>query len=79
MCRLPGPTTKQNTPAQQGDNVSRIGLVGHTDSPLNPTGVVEINGERLPAQSEGEWIDANTVVEVVREEAFGVVIRVRES
>ncbi len=77
--RLPAPTTKHNTPAQQGDNVSRIGLVGHTDSPLNPTGVVEINGERLPAQSEGEWIDANTVVEVVREEAFGVVVRARRS
>ncbi len=79
MRGLPAPTTKQNTPAQPGDNVSRIGLVGRTDSPLNPTGVVEINGERIPAQSEGHWIDANTVVEVVREEAFGVVVRARRS
>ncbi len=80
MRGLRAPTTKQNTPAQQGDNVSEIGLVGLTVTPLNPTGVVEINGERLPARSyEGEWIDANRLVEVLREEAFGVVVRARRS
>ena len=78
-CEVCDPTEKQReSPREEkNDEPSRLGSIGKTSGPLNPTGVVEINGNRIPAKSEGDWIDANTEVEIIRDEEFGVVVRPR--
>jgi membrane-bound ClpP family serine protease len=52
-----------------------MGSLGRTVGPLNPSGVVLIDNERVPAQAEFGWIDAETEVEVVSDERFGVIVR----
>ena len=58
---------------------SLVGQTGRTTSQLNPSGIVEIDSQRLPAQSEGAWIDAGVEVEVVKQSRFGVVVRPKTS
>lgn len=70
---------EQQAAPQAVQRASRVGLVGRSVGPLNPTGVVEIHGMRCSAKTDIGWIDDDTVVEVIREEAFGVVVRPRES
>lgn len=55
-----------------------VGSTGHAVGPLNPTGVVAIDDKRIPAKSQGEWIEGGTAVEVIAEERFGVVVRPRQ-
>ncbi|WP_425395792.1 DUF5685 family protein [Aeoliella sp.] len=51
------------------------GKTGATVGPLNPSGVVRIDGEDMPARCESGWVDADTEVRVIRKESFGVVVR----
>lgn len=55
-----------------------VGSTGHAVGPLNPTGVVAIDDKRIPAKSQGEWIESGTAVEVIAEERFGIVVRPRQ-
>src|SRR5690606_22059127 len=42
-----------------------LGKVGRAMTPLRPTGVVEIDGERLEVVTEGEFIAAGSAVKIV--------------
>ncbi len=53
---------------------------GITVGPLNPTGVVLIEGEEKPAKSMSGFIPDGTHVEVIKQDTFGLVVdRIRES
>ncbi|MBE3598201.1 MAG: nodulation protein NfeD [Limnochordaceae bacterium] len=51
------------------------GKRGRAVSPLRPAGVVEIEGMRVDASTEGEFVDAGTAVEVVRVDGLTLVVR----
>ncbi len=53
---------------------SLVGMSGHAIGPLNPSGFVSIGEKRLPAQSQGEWIDDETEIVVIADESFGVTV-----
>lgn len=54
---------------------SLIGKRGRTKSPLRPAGKAEIEGDYLDVFSDGGFIDAGTVIEVVRREGNRVIVR----
>ncbi len=52
-----------------------VGMAGQAAGPLNPTGYVIIAEKRIPARSNGPWVDDGAPVKVVSEEPFGVIVR----
>ncbi|MEW6045846.1 MAG: nodulation protein NfeD [Bacillota bacterium] len=56
-----------------------VGQRGRAVTPLRPSGVVEIGGERLDASTDGEFIDTGTPVEVVRAEGLRIVVRAQRA
>ena len=52
-----------------------LGKEGITLSGLRPTGFIEINGQRLDALSEGEFIPKDTKVAVVKVEGSKIIVR----
>ena len=52
-----------------------LGKKGITVSELRPTGIVEINGERMDALSEGNYIDKASKIEVVKVEGSKIFVR----
>ncbi|WP_199618727.1 NfeD family protein [Paenibacillus alkalitolerans] len=52
-----------------------IGRTGTAVTPLRPSGVVQIDGERIDVVTYGDWIAANAKVEVVEIEGVRVVVR----
>lgn len=53
---------------------------GITVGPLNPTGVILIEGEEKPAKSMSGFIPDGTHVEVIKQDTFGLVVdRIRKS
>ena len=55
------------------------GKVGKTVTPLRPSGIIEINDERYSAVTEGELIDKDVEIIVVKIEGNSVVVEPRES
>ena len=55
------------------------GKVGKTITPLRPSGIIEINDERYSAVAEGELIDNDVEIIVVKVEGNSVVVEPRES
>lgn len=54
------------TEEREAEDRSRfLGKVGHAVTPLRPTGVVEIDGDRLEVVTEGEFIAAGSAVKIV--------------
>jgi membrane-bound serine protease (ClpP class) len=51
------------------------GDMGTAASPLRPSGIAEIAGTRVDAITEGDYIPANTPIEVLRVEPSYVVVR----
>ena len=51
-----------------------VDLVGETDCPLNPSGYIVIDGERYPAKTNGEFIDAGQKVLVLSRSTFGFIV-----
>lgn len=51
------------------------GDIGTAASPLRPSGIAEIGGARVDAMSEGEYIAADTPIEVLRIEQNHVIVR----
>ena len=51
-----------------------VDLVGVTDCPLNPSGYIVIDGERYPAKTNGEFIDAGQKVLVLSRSTFGFIV-----
>jgi len=55
------------------------GKVGKTTTALRPSGIIEINDERYSAVAEGELIDKNVDVIVVKIEGNSIVVEPRET
>jgi len=56
-----------------------VGRSGRAVTPLRPSGVVEVDGQRLDASTEGEYVEAGTPVQVVRSEGLRLVVRPQRS
>ncbi len=56
-----------------------IGQTGKTVSPLNPGGMVHVNGERHHAECVGPMLDAGTSIQVVETRATRLVVRQHHS
>lgn len=54
---------------------SLVGLRGITRGPLSPSGLIEIDGQRIPAESEVGWINPNEPVQIIEGTAAGVRVR----
>lgn len=52
-----------------------LGKGGTAVSPLRPAGIAEFDGTRVDVVSQGEWIDAGAVIEVIRVEGNRIVVR----
>lgn len=52
-----------------------VGRTGRAVSPLRPGEVIEVDGQRLDASTEGEFLEAGTPVQVVRAEGLRIVVR----
>ena len=52
-----------------------IGEIGVAQTALRPSGTVSVNGQRIPAKSEDVFINGVEKVVIVREDAFGAVVR----
>ena len=52
-----------------------VGRTGRALTPLRPGGVIEVDGERLDASTEGEYLEPGTPVRVVRAEGLRIVVR----
>ncbi len=49
---------------------------GKTVTPMNPSGIIEIEGVRFDAQSRGEYIEPGTTVEVIGFDSVTPVVKV---
>jgi len=52
-----------------------LGKRGTTVSPLRPAGIADLEGERVDVVSQGEWIDTDSPIEVIRVEGNRIVVR----
>ena len=66
---------KRSGSASDAAGVGLVGLTGRTLTPLRPSGVVELAGERRPARSRGDFIEAGVPVVVTAAGAYGVEVR----
>jgi membrane-bound serine protease (ClpP class) len=60
------------------DRRKLVGERGTVLRALRPSGLVELDGERVEVVSEGEFIDAGAEVEVVRVAGRDIVVRAAE-
>lgn len=73
---LPG----RELPDKNQENRARfIGKVGQALSPLRPSGVAEIDGERLEVQTEGGFIAADSKIKVVAIDSRHIFVRLDKS
>ncbi|GGG13636.1 hypothetical protein GCM10007425_04930 [Lysinibacillus alkalisoli] len=71
---------KDATTTEDGyvSNVNRIDLIGRTGktvTPLRPSGIMDIQGERLDVVSEGAYIEAGKMVVIIKVEGSRIVVR----
>jgi membrane-bound serine protease (ClpP class) len=52
-----------------------VGLAAEAVTPLRPSGTVMVAGKRLDAMTDGEFIDAGSLVSVVRTHGMGLLVR----
>ncbi len=43
-------------------------------TPLRPSGMVEVNGEKLNAITRGEYVDSNTKIKIISVEGNKIVV-----
>jgi membrane-bound serine protease (ClpP class) len=74
---LEGPDLDEVTPYQEEQRqlMRLVGHVGKTLTLLNPGGLVEVDGTRQHAESEGLLLEAGTPVEIVAVKGIRVVVR----
>ena len=58
---------------------SWLGRTGTAVSPLRPAGIAEIAGKRLDVVSDGDFIEAQAVIEVTRVDGNRIVVRQRHA
>ncbi len=63
---------------EEPEYAALLGRPGRAVSLLRPAGVVEIDGRRYDAQSEGTWIPEGAKIKVVKVEAHVIVVRPME-
>ena len=68
-------TTSEEGYVSNENRIELIGQIGNTLTPLRPAGVVEVDGERLDVVSEGNFIDAQKEVRIVKVEGSRIVVR----
>jgi membrane-bound serine protease (ClpP class) len=54
-----------------------LGRTGRAVSTLRPAGSADIDDERVSVESDGEWIDAGTEIEVIRVDGNRIIVRSR--
>jgi membrane-bound ClpP family serine protease len=59
-------------------NSLKVGDVGITKSRIAPMGEIEVNGIITEAQSEGEYINAGTEIEIIRANQSKIIIKPRK-
>ncbi|NND73183.1 MAG: NfeD family protein [Rhodothermales bacterium] len=64
---------------EREQRIKFVGQSGIAVTPLRPSGVVEINGERLEATTGGEFIAAGSLVRVVAMDRRQFFVRLSES
>ena len=52
-----------------------VGRTGTAATELRPSGVADIEGERVDVTTDGEWLPAGTAIKVIKAEAMRVVVR----
>lgn len=57
------------------ERASLTGVVGRSLSPLRPAGIALLSGRRVDVVSEGEFIEPDQAIEVVRDEGNRVVVK----
>jgi len=62
-------------PALRGMGRARVGRRGVAKTPLRPAGRIELDGEPLDAQTEGEYLEPGTPVEITRCDSNRVVVK----
>jgi membrane-bound ClpP family serine protease len=74
---LEAPDLDEVTPYQEEQRqlLRLVGHVGKTLTPLNPGGLVEVDGTRQHCESEGMLLEAGTPVEVVAVKGARIVVR----
>lgn len=58
-----------------GDFTAVLGRTGTTVSPLRPSGVVEVDGQRLTVVTEGAFLAPGTPIEIIRVQGSRIVVR----
>ena len=57
------------------DQIPLTGIVGRSLSPLRPAGIALLSGRRVDVVSDGEFIEPDQAIEVVRDEGNRVVVK----
>ena len=57
---------------------SMAGKTGTCIGPLAPMGLIRVDGIERPAKSENGFLESGTLVRIIQEEAFGVLVRAAE-
>ena len=70
-----GLTAKAGYASAPASDARWLGKTGHASTPLHPSGIADIDGERVDVVSTGELIDAGAAIEVVRVDGNRVVVR----
>lgn len=73
--KLPTRQKKEAGFAASEISVDRVGKVGVALTDLRPSGTGMFNGERLDVISEGDYIDAQEGIEIVKEEGYRLIVR----
>lgn len=75
--KLEPPTTEEVTPyvAEQQRLAQLVGMEGQTVTPLNPAGLVLVQGERIHCFSEGMIVERGTTVRVLAVQGNRILVR----
>jgi len=55
-----------------------VGKLGRTVTPLRPAGIAEVEDIRIDVITEGEFIESNTLVRIIRTEGGKIIVRKEE-
>ena len=73
---LSGPVTPGHAAGVPAGKLDRLqGASGITVTDLRPVGTARFGGDRIDVETEADWIEANTPIEVVRIDGMRIVVR----
>jgi len=56
------------------ENTDLVGQEGITESELRPVGIAVIGGNRIDVMTEGDYVEPNSRIRVIREEGNRIVV-----